>query len=141
MLYRLVLITCLGAVLEFLDFAIVMLFANELSEVFLPHSGDAGLLWIFAIYSMGSLSRPFGGILFSHFGDRVGRKQLFRLSIIMMSMATLGIGLLPAYDSIGIAATILLACLRTLQGLSVGGELPGAIVFSAEHVSPGTVDC
>ncbi len=136
MLYKLVFITCLGAVLEFLDFAIVILFAGELVEVFLPETGKNGLLWIFAIYSLGSLSRPIGGVLFSHFGDKVGRKQLFRLSIIMMSVATLAIGLLPSYASLGILATMLLAMFRALQGLSVGGELPGAIVFAAEHVAP-----
>ncbi|MDP0561609.1 MAG: MFS transporter [Candidatus Endonucleobacter sp. (ex Gigantidas childressi)] len=134
--YRLICITCLGAVLEFLDFAIVIFFANELSAAFLPCSGDAGRLWIFAIYSMGSVSRIFGGVLFSHFGDRVGRKKLFQLSIVVMSISTLGIGLLPAYASIGIVATILLFLLRILQGLSVGGELPGAIVFVSEHVPP-----
>ncbi|MDP0589629.1 MAG: MFS transporter [Candidatus Endonucleobacter bathymodioli] len=129
-------ITCLGAVLEFLDFAIVIFFANELAATFLPGTGDAGRLWIFAIYSIGSVSRIFGGVLFSHFGDRIGRKKLFQLSIIVMSASTLGIGLLPGYASIGITSTILLFFLRMLQGLSVGGELPGAIVFVSEHVSP-----
>ena len=136
MFYKLVLVTCLGAVLEFFDFAIVILFANELSEIFLPEAGDVGRLWIFAIYLLGNLSRVFGGVLFSHFGDKEGRIKLFRLSIITMSISTLGIGLLPTYASIGIASTILLAVLRMFQGFSVGGELPGAVVFAAEHVNP-----
>ncbi len=136
MLKKLVFITCLGAVLEFLDFTIVILFANELTLAFLPNAGESGLLWLFAIYSLGSLSRPIGGILFSHYGDKIGRKRLFRLSIIMMSGATLAIGLLPTYSTLGFTSVILLAILRTLQGLSVGGELPGAIVFAAEHVPP-----
>ena len=136
MFYKLVLVTCLGAVLEFFDFAIVILFANELSEIFLPEVGDVGRLWIFAIYFLGNLSRVFGGVIFSHFGDKEGRKKLFRLSIITMSMSTLGIGLLPTYASIGIVSTILLAVLRIFQGFSVGGELPGAVVFAAEHVDP-----
>ncbi len=136
MLKKLVFITCLGAVLEFFDFAILLLFASQLADVFLPAHSDTGVLWMFAIYSGGNFIRPLGGIIFSHFGDRLGRKKLFRLSIIMMSVATLGIGLLPSYAAIGGMAVVLLACLRLLQGLSVGGELPGALVFAAEHVSP-----
>ncbi len=136
MLKKLVFITCLGAVLEFFDFAILLLFASQLADVFLPAHSDTGVLWMFAIYSGGNFIRPLGGIIFSHFGDRLGRKKLFRLSIIMMSVATLGIGLLPSYATIGGMSVVLLACLRLLQGLSVGGELPGALVFAAEHVSP-----
>ena len=136
MLKKLVFITCLGAVLEFFDFAILLLFASQLADVFLPAHSDTGVLWMFAIYSGGNFIRPLGGIIFSHFGDRLGRKKLFRLSIIMMSIATLGIGLLPGYDAIGGMAVVLLAGLRLMQGLSVGGELPGALVFAAEHVSP-----
>ena len=132
---QLLLITCVGAVLEFFDFAILFLFADVLTRVFIP--GEEGSrLWIFAIFALGYLTRPLGGLLFSHFGDRIGRKRLFRLSILLMSLATLGIGLLPGYALVGGLAPALLVLFRVIQGLSVGGELPGSIIYAAEQVPP-----
>ncbi len=134
MLNKLILVTCLGALLEYFDFTLVLLFANDLAHLFLPASDQAGFLWIIAIHTAGYFIRPLGGIAFSHFGDRIGRKRLFRISILIMTFATLGMGLLPTYATIGYLATALLVILRSLQGISVGGEFPGAVVFASEHV-------
>ncbi len=75
-----------------------------------------------------------GGIIMAHFGDLVGRKKMFTLSILLMALPTLAIGLLPTYSSVGIIAPLLLLLMRILQGAAIGGEVPGAWVFVAEHV-------
>ena len=92
------------------------------------------LLQTFGIFSAGYLARPLGGIVIAHFGDLLGRKRMFTLSIFLMAAPTLAIGLLPTYASIGIAAPLLLLLMRILQGVAIGGEVPGAWVFVAEHV-------
>jgi len=134
MLKKLVLITCLGAVLEYFDFTIVLLFAADLAQVFLPESQRHGFLWIMMIHTAGYFVRPMGGVVFSHFGDLLGRKRLFRMSILIMSGCTLTMGLLPTYEAIGYFAAFLFILLRCCQGMSIGGEFPGAVVFTAEHV-------
>src|SRR5439155_12455026 len=92
------------------------------------------LLQTFGIFSAGYLARPLGGIVIAHFGDRLGRKRMFAFSIFLMAVPTLAIGLLPTYAAIGIAAPLLLLLMRILQGVAIGGEVPGAWVFVAEHV-------
>jgi MFS family permease len=94
------------------------------------------MLQTFGIFSAGYLARPLGGIVIAHFGDLLGRKRMFALSIFLMAAPTLIIGLLPTYASIGIAAPLLLLLMRILQGVAIGGEVPGAWVFAAEHVPP-----
>lgn len=88
----------------------------------------------FGIFAAGYLARPLGGIIMAHFGDLVGRKKMFTLSILLMALPTLAIGLLPTYSSVGIIAPLLLLLMRILQGAAIGGEVPGAWVFVAEHV-------
>ena len=88
----------------------------------------------FGFVSAGYLGRPSGGSVIAHFGDLLGRKRMFALSIFLMAVPTLAIGLLPTYASIGIAAPLLLLLMRILQGVAIGGEVPGAWVFVAEHV-------
>jgi len=93
-------------------------------------------LQTFGIFAAGYLARPLGGIVMAHFGDLLGRKRMFMLSIFLMSVPTLAIGLLPTYAVIGIWAPLLLLLLRVLQGAAIGGEVPGAWVFVSEHVPP-----
>jgi MFS family permease len=93
----------------------------------------------FGIFAAGYLARPLGGVLMGHAGDLRGRKRMFTLSIFLMALPTLGIGLLPTYATLGIGAPILLLHLRILQGVAVGGEVPGAWVFVSEHVSQSQV--
>ncbi|WP_240087341.1 MFS transporter, partial [Proteus mirabilis] len=85
------------------------------------------------IFAAGYLARPLGGIIMAHYGDIIGRKRMFTLSIFLMAVPTLVIGLLPTYASIGVAAPLLLLLMRIMQGAAIGGEMPGAWVFIAEH--------
>jgi MFS family permease len=130
---KLLVLSSLGGVLEFYDFIIFALFATYISNAFFPATDElAGLMITFATFAIGYLVRPLGGIVFGHFGDRVGRKATFTISILMMAFATIGIGLVPSYSVIGISAPLLIISLRIIQGLSIGGEIPGAITYVSE---------
>ncbi len=113
-----------------------MFFATVVSGLFFPADMPDWLrqLQTFGIFAAGYLARPIGGIVIAHFGDKLGRKRMFSLSIFLMAVPTLVIGLLPTYASIGVAAPLLLLAMRVLQGAAIGGEMPGAWVFVAEHV-------
>ncbi|WP_298626409.1 MFS transporter [uncultured Legionella sp.] len=133
---KLLILSSLGGVLEFYDFIIFALFASYISNAFFPATNElASLLITFATFAIGYLVRPLGGIVFGHFGDRIGRKATFTVSIFMMALATLGIGLIPTYEQIGLIAPILIISLRVIQGLSIGGEIPGAITYVSESFS------
>jgi MFS family permease len=133
---RLLILSSLGGILEFYDFIIYALFAGYIAKDFFPESNAiTGLMITFATFAIGYFVRPLGGIIFGHFGDRVGRKTTFTISILMMALATIGIGLVPTYASIGIFAPILIISLRIIQGLSVGGEIPGAITYVSESLA------
>ena len=129
-------LSALGGALEFYDFVIFVFFTRILGEVFFPPDIPAWLaqLQVYSIFAAGYLVRPLGGLVMAHYGDRLGRKRLFTLSILLMAAPTLAIGLLPGYAQIGAAAPVALLLCRMLQGLAVGGEMPGAWVFVAEHV-------
>lgn len=135
---RLVLGLCaLGGGLEMYDFTLYMLFASILAGLFFPKEDPlAGLLGIFAIFAVGYLVRPIGGLILGQIGDIWGRKKTFIISALLMAFSTVLIACLPTYKAIGVGATFLLVALRVFQGLSVGGEIPGALVFACEHVPP-----
>ncbi|WP_180899433.1 MFS transporter [Martelella soudanensis] len=123
----------MGGGLEFYDFVIYASFASQIGKTFFPDEAAATrLLAAFAIFAVGYLVRPIGGILFSHFGDRYGRKAMLRISIAGMAGATFVIAFLPGYASWGISATVLLVLLRMVQGLCLGGEIPGAMTLITE---------
>ncbi|MDF0752924.1 MFS transporter, partial [Marinobacter sp. 71-i] len=84
-------------------------------------------------YALGFVARPLGGVVFGHFGDKVGRKKMLVFSLFLMGVATFAIGLLPTYASLGVAAPLLLLTCRLLQGFAVGGEWGGAVLMAAEH--------
>lgn len=134
--YKTLTLAALGGALEFYDFIIYVFFAAIIGELFFPPDMPEWLRQVqtFGIFAAGYLARPLGGIIMAHFGDLVGRKKMFSLSILLMALPTLAIGLLPTYASIGIAAPLLLLLMRVLQGAAIGGEVPGAWVFVAEHV-------
>lgn len=132
---KLLILSSLGGVLEFYDFIIFALFASYIANAFFPAANQlAGLMITFATFAIGYLVRPLGGIVFGHFGDRIGRKATFTISILMMAFATLGIGIVPSYSAIGMAAPFLIISLRVIQGLSIGGEIPGAITYVSESL-------
>jgi MFS family permease len=134
--YKTLALAALGGALEFYDFIIFVFFATVIGQLFFPPSVPDWLrqLQTFGIFAAGYLARPLGGIIMAHFGDLLGRKKMFTLSILLMSVPTLLMGLMPTYQSIGLAAPVLLLVLRILQGAAVGGEVPGAWVFVSEHV-------
>ena len=134
--YRTLALAALGGALEFYDFVVFVFFAKVLGGIFFPPDMSEWLrqLQTFGIFAAGYLARPLGGIVIAHFGDLLGRKRMFTLSILLMAVPTLGMGLLPTYASVGAAAPILLLTLRILQGAAIGGEVPGAWVFVSEHV-------
>ncbi|MFA5825274.1 MAG: MFS transporter [Gallionellaceae bacterium] len=136
--YKTLLLSALGGALEFYDFIIFVFFAVVIGQLFFPPDMPDWLRQVqtFGIFAAGYLARPLGGIVMAHFGDLLGRKRMFMLSIFLMSIPTLAIGLLPTYASIGIWAPLALLALRVLQGAAIGGEVPGAWVFVSEHVPP-----
>jgi len=135
------LLASLGGALEFYDFVVFVFFALPLSHLFFPQDTAPWLaqLQVYGIFAAGYLARPLGGIVMAHFGDRQGRKRMFTLSVFLMALPTLAIGLLPVYASVGLLAPLLLLIMRVVQGVAIGGEVPGAWVFVAEHAPRGRV--
>jgi len=131
----------LGGALEFYDFIIFVFFATVIGQLFFPPELPEWMkqLQTFGIFAAGYLARPLGGIVMAHFGDKLGRKRMFTFSILLMAVSTLGMGLLPTYADIGLVAPFLLLFLRLAQGAAIGGEVPGAWVFVAEHVPPNRI--
>lgn len=127
----------IGNVLEWFDFAVYGYFATDIGKLYFPKSSEsAQVILAFAVFALGFLARPVGGIVLGLVGDRIGRRALLTLSIALMGGATLAIGLLPTYDQIGVAAPILLLVLRLAQGFSLGGEFTGSMVYTTELSSP-----
>lgn len=134
--YRTLFLAALGGALEFYDFIIFIYFAPIIGALFFPMDIPDWLrqMQVLGIFAAGYLVRPMGGIVMAHYGDLLGRKKIFVFSILLMALPTLSIGLLPTYEDIGLVAPLLLLILRIFQGAAVGGEVPGAWVFVAEHV-------
>ena len=125
----------IGTTIEWYDFLIFGTAAALIfNEVFFPSFDPVtGTLAAFASFSVGFIARPFGGAVFAHYGDKVGRKPMLVYSLLLMGAATVLMGLLPSYASIGIWAPILLVALRFAQGFGVGGEWGGAALMAVEH--------
>ena len=125
----------MGTVFEWYEFTLYAAMASILAAKFF--SGlDPSLSFIFALltFGVGFVVRPFGAIVFGRLGDLIGRKRTFMITIIIMGLATFAVGLLPTYETAGIAAPIMLVTLRILQGLALGGEYGGAVIYVTEHV-------
>lgn len=129
-------LAALGGALEIYDFIIFVFFAVTLAKLFFPPDMPEWLrqLQSFGIYLTGYVARPLGGLVMAHYADRLGRKRVFSLSILMMALPCLVIGVMPVYADIGYLAPLGLLLLRVLQGVAVGGEVPSAWVFVAEHM-------
>jgi MFS transporter, MHS family, shikimate and dehydroshikimate transport protein len=125
----------IGTTIEWYDFFIYgTAAALVFPALFFPEfSETAGTLAAFATFGVGFFARPVGGIIFGHFGDRIGRKTMLVLTLTIMGVATTLIGLLPTYEAIGVMAPLLLVVLRFCQGLGVGGEWGGAVLMAVEH--------
>lgn len=127
----------IGNILEWFDFAVYGYFAVFIGRTFFPQSDPtAQVIGAFGIFAIGYLARPIGGVLIGHIGDRYGRKTAMTVSVGAMAIPTFLIGILPGYAAIGIMAPLLLTLLRTVQGLSLGGEYTTSMVFMVEHAPP-----
>ncbi|MBE3010988.1 MHS family MFS transporter [Microbispora sp. NEAU-D428] len=130
----------IGTTIEWYDFYVYATAAALVfGHVFFPASTDplVGVMAAFATYAVGFFARPLGGVVFGHFGDRLGRKSALVVTLLMMGVATFAVGLLPTYASVGAAAPALLVLLRFVQGLAVGGEWGGAALMAVEHAPEG----
>ncbi|MFW6773498.1 MFS transporter [Nocardioides sp. CPCC 205120] len=123
-----------GVFVHWFDWAVYAYLATTMAKIFFPEQdGNAGLLSVFAVFAVAFLVRPLGSVLFGYIGDRYGRKKTLSIVIVTMAAGTLMLGLLPSYDSVGIAAPILLVVARIIQGLAAGGEFGSAAAFLAEY--------
>ena len=135
---KVIVASLIGTSLEWYDFFLYgTASALVFNKLFFPNFDPlVGTLLAFATYAVGFIARPLGGLVFGHFGDRVGRKQVLIVTLLIMGIATFLIGALPTYQAIGVAAPILLVVLRFIQGLGLGGEWGGAVLMSLEHGAP-----
>jgi MFS family permease len=136
---RVALASAVGTTIEWYDFFI---YGTAAAVVFGPQffpqvSEFAGTLAAFATFAIGFIARPLGGVVMGHYGDRLGRKFMLVWALMLMGLATLGIGLLPPYAQIGVWAPVLLTTLRFVQGFALGGEWGGAVLMSVEHAPEG----
>ncbi|MEJ2852982.1 MULTISPECIES: MFS transporter [unclassified Saccharothrix] len=127
----------IGTTIEWYDFFLYgSAAAIVFNKLFFPNADPlTGTLLAFTTYAIGFLARPLGGLVFGHFGDKVGRKKLLVLSLMLMGGATFAMGLLPTYAAIGVGAPLLLTFLRLVQGFALGGEWGGAVLIVSEHGS------
>ena len=125
----------IGTTVEWYDFFIFgIASALVFGQLFFPNVSElAGTLAAFATFAVGFIARPVGGLVFGHFGDRIGRKTMLVVTITMMGLATFAMGLMPTFSVIGIWAPILMVALRFVQGMAVGGEWGGAVLMAVEH--------
>ncbi|MEU4611043.1 MFS transporter [Streptomyces umbrinus] len=136
---RVAVASLVGTTIEYYDFAVYgTASALVLGPAFFP-SGNATVssLAAFLTFAAAFLSRPLGVVLFGTIGDRLGRRRALVASLLLMGVATVGVGLLPTYETAGLLAPVLLVTLRLLQGISMGGEWGGAVLLAAEHAPPG----
>ena len=136
---QVILASFIGTTIEWYDFFLYgTAAALVFNKLFFPNFDQLlGTLSAFSTFAVGFLARPFGGIIFGHFGDRVGRKSMLVYSLLIMGIATFLIGLLPTYETIGILAPAGLVLMRFAQGIGVGGEWGGAVLMAVEHSPKG----
>jgi MFS family permease len=134
-MHRLAMASVVGTALEYYDFAVYnTLAALVFNQLFFPSFDPlSGVILSYATFAVGYASRPFGGVLFGHLGDRHGRRFVLVMTLLLMGVTTTLIGLLPTYREIGALAPVLLVLLRFLQGMALGGEWAGAVLLSLEH--------
>lgn len=128
-----IVLASLGGALEFYDFIVYGIFAQYVAAAFFPSADPLiSLINAFAVFAVGYVSRPLGGIVLGHIGDRYGRRTSFLLSLLIMTVATIGMAVMPSYATLGVSASIAFTALRFIQGACLGGELPNAITYVVE---------
>src|SRR5947199_1584427 len=135
---RVAVASLIGTSVEWYDFFLYgTAAALVFNKLFFPQLDPlTGTVAAFATFAVGFIARPIGGIIFGHYGDRIGRKTMLYITLLIMGLATACIGLLPTYGAIGIWAPILLVVLRLAQGFGLGGEWGGAVLMAVEHAPP-----
>lgn len=134
-LRRVVLSSLVGATIEWYDFFLYGVMAGiVLNKLYFPADDpNISLMLTYASFALGFVTRPLGGIVFGHFGDKIGRKSVLVTTLMIMGLSTFAIGLIPTYDQIGVWAPALLLCMRILQGIGLGGEWGGAVLMAYEY--------
>ncbi|WER45036.1 MFS transporter [Cupriavidus sp. WKF15] len=129
----------IGATIEWYDFFLYGVVAGIVfNKLYFPASDPlVATMLAYTTFAVGFVTRPLGGVIFGHFGDRIGRKSMLVITLMIMGVSTFLIGLVPTYDSIGIWAPVLLLLLRVLQGIGLGGEWGGAVLMAYEYAPPG----
>jgi MFS transporter, MHS family, shikimate and dehydroshikimate transport protein len=131
---KVALASSIGTTIEYYDFGLYAVATALVFKIFFPTGNPlVGSLAAFVSFFIGYCARPLGGVLFGHFGDRVGRKKALLITMSVMGIGTFLIGLVPSYDKIGILAPIALVLLRTAQGIGIGGEYGGGMALAIEH--------
>lgn len=131
-----------GTVMEWYDFNLYGLAsALVFGPLFFGSSSTGATLASFATFAVGFAARPIGGVVFGHIGDRIGRKYVLLITMLIMGVATAMVGMLPTHATIGIWAPILLIVLRVAQGIAVGGEFAGATLLTVENAPPADAAC
>ena len=126
-----------GNALEWFDYGLYGYFASIISSQFFSSKDPVTALMLsFIVFGVGFVMRPVGGLVFGHYADRVGRRQVLTWTVMLMGLSTFAVGCLPTYAQIGVGAPILLACCRLLQGISTGGEWGSCMSFLAEYSTP-----
>lgn len=135
---KVALASVIGATIEWYDFFLYGVVAGlVLNKLYFPGDDPAmATLMAYATFAVGFISRPLGGIIFGHFGDKIGRKKMLVVTLMIMGISTVAIGLVPTYAQIGVAAPLLLIFLRIIQGIGLGGEWGGAILMAYEYAPP-----
>jgi MFS family permease len=137
-IWQVIAASAVGTMIEWYDFYIFGSLALTISPLFYPEGNDTlALIAYLSTFAVGFVVRPFGALFFGRIGDLVGRKYAFLVTLLIMGGATALIGVLPTYQTIGVAAPVILLVIRVLQGLALGGEYGGAAVYVAEHVPDG----
>jgi metabolite-proton symporter len=137
-MWKVALASSIGNTIEYYDFALyAVATALVFNKIFFPSTDPlVGSLAAFVTFFVGYCARPLGGIVFGHFGDRVGRKTALLATVVIMGLGTFAIGLVPSYDTIGLLAPITLVLLRVAQGIGIGGEYGGGMTMTIEHAPP-----
>jgi len=136
---RVVTSALVGATIEWYDFFLYGVVAGIVfNKLYFPAADPVvSTLLAYTTFAVGFVTRPLGGVIFGHFGDRIGRKSMLVMTLMIMGIATFLIGLVPTYAQIGVGAPLLLLLLRVLQGIGLGGEWGGAVLMAYEYAPPG----
>src|SRR5471032_1969870 len=134
-LRRVILSSLIGATIEWYDFFLYGVVAGIVfNKLYFPSSDETvSTLLAYTTFAVGFITRPLGGVIFGHFGDRIGRKSVLVITLMIMGVATFLIGCIPTYAQIGVAAPILLLLMRVFQGIGLGGEWGGAVLMAFEY--------